>query len=194
MAKSEQAKQEGGSKLQWFIFVIVIPVGFAITLTLIIFTILGINVFEKAEEYANRVPGLSEVVTTEDEQAAADETSQLEATIANNNAQIEQLEQEVESKQSTIDELNMQIESLENELVSAQESEEQTSEKVGELATSFQGMDAEEAAPIISNMSEALAVQVLEQISSEERGEILGAMEPETAANLASSFLGAPSS
>lgn len=194
MAKSEQAKQEGGKRVQWFFFVIVIPIVFAITLTLIIFTLLGINVFEQAEKYANQVPGLSQMVTTDDEKNQVDETSQLEATIANNNAQIEQLEQEVSSKDATIEDLNLQIENLEEELNATKENNEKTSEKVSDLATSFQGMDADQAAPIISNMSEALAVQVLQQISSEERGEILGSMDPEVAANLASSFLGSQSS
>ncbi|TGB04805.1 MotE family protein [Halobacillus salinus] len=192
MAKSEQAKH-GGNKLQWFFFVIVIPVVFAITLALAIFTLLGINVFEQAEKYANQVPGLSQMVTTEDEKVIEGQTSELEATIANNNAQIEQLEQEVSGKDATIDDLNLQIEKLEKELESSKEAKEDTSEQVSDLATSFQGMDAEQAAPILSNMSEALAIDVLQEISSEERGEILGAMDPEVAASLASSFLGSPS-
>lgn len=197
MAKSEQAKREGGKKLQWFFFVVVIPIVFAITLALIITTLLGINVFQQAEKYANQVPGLSQLVSTEEEDAQKEETGQLEATIANNNAEIEQLEEQVQSKQSTIDDLQLQIESLEAELAATEEVDEEeqaseTSETVTDLASSFQEMDSEQAAPIIENMTEGLAVEVLEQIASQERGEILGEMEPETAANLASSFLGAP--
>ncbi|RDY72156.1 MgtE protein, partial [Halobacillus trueperi] len=58
-----------------------------------------------------------------------------------------------------------------------------------EMAQSFQVMDPEEAAPILENMNQNLAVQVLNDVASEERGEILGQMDPEAAANIASMLI-----
>ena len=47
MAKKITDKQQG-SKLQWFFFVIIIPIVFAITLAWIVLTLLGVNVTEQA--------------------------------------------------------------------------------------------------------------------------------------------------
>lgn len=195
MAKDAHEKQEGGKKLQWFFFVIVIPFVFAITLALIIFTLLGFNVFEQAEKYASKLPVVSQVVSNEEEnpgEEQVDRTDQLQASLADRSAEIKQLQQEVDNKQTTIAELEEQIKELEVELAANSESGEAETNKVTELAVSFQEMDPEEAAPIIGNMNETLAVQVLEEVPGEERGEILGQMEPEKAASLVSSFLGSP--
>ncbi|MCA0983327.1 hypothetical protein LCL89_04595 [Halobacillus yeomjeoni] len=192
MAKKDRADQDNGSKLQWFFFVVIIPIVFAITLALIVFTLMGVNVFEQAEKYANKVPGLSQVVNTEAEEEQTREKDRLQAKIANNEAQIEELEGTVASKEAKIDELKQQIVKLEADLRTATEAGEEDKEKdqrVTELAVSFEEMKPEEAATIIESMNQSLAVQVLEKVTSEERGEILGKMNPETAAGIASLIL-----
>ncbi|UOQ93222.1 hypothetical protein MUO14_23045 [Halobacillus shinanisalinarum] len=197
MAKKVNREQEKGSKRQWFFLVIVVPTLFALTLTLVVLTIMGVNVIEKAESYANQIPGLSSLVSTSEEKQSTRQTEQLEATLANHNAEISQLEQEVNDKQGTIEELNQQIEQLEADLdaevnasPAAEPKEEMSSEinMVKEMAVSFEEMDEEKAAPIIENMNQDLAVQVLIEVASSERGAILGAMTPESAAEIASSI------
>ncbi|RWZ60491.1 hypothetical protein EQV77_04135 [Halobacillus fulvus] len=183
MARHDKTNRSVGSKVQWFFFVIVIPTIFAITLTLVILSAVGINVFEQAEKYAANIPGLSQVVSTEEEDAVADVNGQLQETIDTQNEELEVLRAEADSKQATIEEMEQKILVLEAELESAV-SEEEGPDPMSDLARSFQDMDPEQAAPIVSNMREDLAVQVLEEVPSAERGEILGEMDPEEAANL----------
>lgn len=57
------------------------------------------------------------------------------------------------------------------------------------MAASFQQMEPEEAAPIVENMSQDLAIQVLENVASEERGLIFGQMSPEAAAEIAGEII-----
>ncbi|KHE73295.1 magnesium transporter MgtE N-terminal domain-containing protein [Halobacillus sp. BBL2006] len=190
MAKKAKVKQEKGSKLQWFFFGIVIPTVFAATLALIVFTLLGINVFEQAEKYANQVPGLSKIVSTSVEKEEVVKEEQLQATIANGEAQIEQLQSEVESKQAVIQDMEQQIVQLEADLKASNESKTENKQDASEnLAISFEEMDPEEAAPIVEEMDKALAVKMLAQVPDEERGEILGKMDPEIAAGIASSLM-----
>ncbi|UOR12724.1 MotE family protein [Halobacillus amylolyticus] len=196
MAKKVNREQVKGSKLQWFFLVVVVPALFALTLTLVVLTIMGVNVFDKAEDYANQIPGLSSLVSTSEEKQSTRQTAQLEAVIAEHNTEIDQLQQQVNDKQMTIEELNQQIEQLEADLdaelnVSSEQPEEELSSEtnmVKEMAVSFEEMDEEEAAPIIENMKRDLAVQVLSEVASSERGAILGAMMPELAAEIASSI------
>ncbi|MFD2925525.1 magnesium transporter MgtE N-terminal domain-containing protein [Halobacillus naozhouensis] len=198
MAKKMKHDQEKSGKLQWFFFVIVVPALFALTLTVVVLTIMGTNVFEKAESYANQIPGLSAIVSTSDESQNGRQTHQLEAAIADQNEKIDQLQQQVEDKQLTIDELNQQIEQLETDLEAAlatsaeQKTEEPpaASNPMKEMAVSFEEMDEEEAAPIIENMDQDLAVQILAEVASSQRGAILGAMTPEAAAEIAGLIAG----
>ncbi|WP_163530570.1 MotE family protein [Halobacillus ihumii] len=199
MANKMKHDQEKGSKLQWFFFVLVVPALFALTLTVVVLTIMGVNVVEKAESYANQIPGLSTLVSTSDESQNMRQTEQFETVIAEHNEKIDQLQQQVEDKQLTIDELHQQIEQLETDLESAlaasdeQQTEDSSagSDPMREMAVSFEEMDEEEAAPIIENMDKELAVQLLAEVASSQRGAILGAMTPEAAAEIASLLTGA---
>ncbi|WP_176142517.1 MotE family protein [Halobacillus hunanensis] len=199
MANKMKHDQEKGSKLQWFFFVLVVPALFALTLTVVVLTIMGVNVVEKAESYANQIPGLSTFVSTADESQNTRQTEQFETVIAEHNEKIDQLQQQVEDKQLTIDELHQQIEQLETDLESAlaasdeQQTEDSSagSDPMKEMAVSFEEMDEEKAAPIIENMDQDLAVQLLAEVASSQRGAILGAMTPEAAAKIASLLTGA---
>ncbi|WP_181348755.1 MotE family protein [Thalassobacillus sp. CUG 92003] len=195
MAKSNPEEKKSG-KLQWFLVVILIPIMFLVTVTIVVLTLTGVNVFEEAEKYGSKIPGVSTLVSEDGQEEASVETEQLKATIANNNAEIEQLEEQVSSKDNTIEDLNQQLSEYEARLEKSEEAgegddTENPPDKVSELASSFKDMDAEQAAQIIENLDEVIAVQVLENVPSTERGEILGAMDPELAASLTNAFLGA---
>lgn len=186
----EQMNQEKTNKLQWFFFVIVVPVIFAITLGIIISMIFGYDLAGKAESIANKVPGISKLVSTDVEEQHQNEIRQYEEAVAQGEKKISQLEEEVSAKDSAIEDLQSQIAELEADLVASEELPvEEEVDRVAELATSFSSMDPEEAAPIIESMDKDLAIQVLEKLPSENRGEILAQVDPEVAADLVSTFL-----
>ncbi|MBX0356444.1 MotE family protein [Halobacillus sp. Nhm2S1] len=185
MAKSDPA-QKNKKSFSKVIAAIFFPLVFLITLTLIILTLSGVNVFEEAEKYTSRIPGLSKAATSDDGNSETGEVDQLQAVIANKEAEMEELQSESDSKQNQINELEQQVVQLEADLEAARsEDENNENSKVIEMAQSFQEMDPEKAAPILQSMKQNLAVQVLNDVASEERGEILGQMDPETAANIA---------
>ncbi|GGF11024.1 hypothetical protein GCM10010954_07050 [Halobacillus andaensis] len=189
MAKKKENKQ---NPVQWFFLVIVVPTVFALTLLLVVLMVMGVNVFQKAEEVASKTPIVSQWVSTTEEKDAQRETDRLEAVISENDSEIEQLEAQNSDKEAAIDELNQTIEKLEAQLESSaeDEDEEEETDRAAEMARSFQEMDEEEAAPIIENMDETLAIDLLEKINSDQRGAILGVMEAETAAELTSLITG----
>ncbi|MYL48694.1 hypothetical protein GLV98_04330 [Halobacillus litoralis] len=186
MAKSghTQKNKKSFSKIFAAIF---FPLIFLITLTLIVLTLSGVNVFEEAEKYTSRIPGMSTEASSESENSVASEVDRLKAVIANKEAEMEELQSKSDSKQNQINELEQQVVQLEADLEDARsEDDSNENSKTAEMAQSFQEMDPEAAAPILESMNENLAVQVLNDVASEERGEILGQMDAETAANIAS--------
>lgn len=186
MAKSTQTQKNKSSKFPKIFFAIFIPFIILLTLSLIVLTLLGFNVFEEAEKYASNIPGIAQVTSSDEEEPSNDEKARLQAIIANKDAELEGLRGEVEQKQSTISELEQEVIQLETELQDFVDGNENEglNEKSKELARSFEGMDAEEAASIVENMDQSIAVQIMAHVASEERGEILGQMDPERAAEI----------
>ncbi|SFK26874.1 Flagellar motility protein MotE, a chaperone for MotC folding [Halobacillus dabanensis] len=186
MAKNKQAQKNKSNKFPKIFFAIFLPFIFLFTLALIVLTLLGFNVFEEAEKYASKIPGISQVTSSNEQESTKDEEARLQAIIANKDAELEDLQGEVDQKQSEVKELEQEVIQLETELqdfVNGNENESMD-EKSKELAQSFEGMDAEEAASIVENMDQSIAMQIMAQVASEERGEILGKMDPELAADL----------
>ncbi|MGP4075607.1 MotE family protein [Halobacillus sp. K22] len=191
MAKKQKMEKEQGSRLQWFFFVVVIPAVFAISLAWIVLSLLGVNVTEQAGKYVSTVPGLTQSASKPAEEKSTLNNNELQASLDSRDETIEQLEEELSTKQAEVDELKQNVAKLEADVKAAQEEkvEPPENEKVMDMAASFQEMDPEEAAPIVENMSQELAVKVLENISSGERGQIFGQMNPETAAGIAGEII-----
>lgn len=190
MAEKLHNKKKTSGAFTKVLLAVVLPLVFLITLAIIVLTLLGINVFEKAEQYARTIPGISQSASSEESNTNQAEQGRMEAVIANKDAEIEEMQMEINQKQSTIDELEQKILQLETDLEDTLNGEDKDGdEKAMDVAESFQEMDAEEAALIMENMNQSMAVQVLTYVGSKERGEILGQMNPEVAAGIAAVLL-----
>ena len=108
MAKTYDEESKQTNKVQWFFFVIFIPALFAIALTWIVMTIAGINVGDWASKHAADVPVISSVFPTDDEKEQEELIGQLQHTLDEKEAKIQQLEQEKAGLNANIDELEHQ--------------------------------------------------------------------------------------
>ncbi|GAA0495614.1 hypothetical protein GCM10008986_22970 [Salinibacillus aidingensis] len=183
-------EKEKTSKIQWFLFVIVIPVIFAITLLFVVLSIAGINVVDMAEKH--NIPVVSALVQGDEKtknEKKDTQISELQETVKNKETSIEQLETKVESKEEKIAELEQTISELTNQLNDQKEKQQNQEEQVKEVSLTFEEMDPESAAPVIENMDQEVAVKILTEIPSEQRGAILSAMNPEMAASFTSELL-----
>ncbi|WP_101843885.1 MotE family protein [Halobacillus sp. Marseille-P3879] len=182
-------KKNNKNRVQSFFLLIFVPAVFTLTLLTIVLSFMGVNVLQKAEAAAGHLPVISQWVSASEEESVSSSKEQLERTIEKNNSEIQQLEAENKDKDATIEELNQSIEELEMQLEKSsedEETEEDDPDQTSETARAFQEMDEKEAAPIIENMNENLAVSLLEKVKSDQRGAILGMMDPEKAAELTS--------
>ncbi|MBA2873990.1 MotE family protein [Thermaerobacillus caldiproteolyticus] len=190
MKDQEIEKEEKVNKLQWFLFVIVIPLLFAIALTLVITTIAGVNVFDVAKKYGAKVPGVSQLVgetKTTSEQVLKKNIVEQKATIEEQKMKIKELEKEAENKQKQIDSLKQEIERLNAELSAKQEEEAQSSsneakQTVQDISKMYETMSPKNAAAIISEMSDGDAINILSSLSSDKAAAILEKMTPANAA------------
>ncbi|GAA0461266.1 MotE family protein [Alkalibacillus silvisoli] len=185
----EQINKEGTSKWQWFLYVIIIPIVFAITLVLIVTTIAGVNPFQAAQEYGNKIPVVSSLIPDPEEERFEEELSEYEATVNDQQATIQDLESRITSRDQEIEELTDEINSLHEELNQQEESRYSQEESVERLTRSFSEMSPERAADIMIEMEQVIALDILEALSDDQRGEILSEMESEIAANFSNSLI-----
>ncbi|MDC3423576.1 hypothetical protein NC797_03515 [Aquibacillus sp. 3ASR75-11] len=176
---------------QW-LFIVVIPFIFALVLATIIAALAGINVGNKAKQLVNNVPFVSKLVVTEEEMAKEEQkkkASSLENELNKKNETITELELAIQQKDGKIADLNKELEKLIKEKEELQLTEQQANDRLQSFSASFKEMDPEAAAPILLNLEIKTATKLLETLPTEQRGNVLAAMEPAEAAKLASVLL-----
>lgn len=199
MAKDNKKQQNKTNPILWFFFAIVIPFIVAITLTVIIFTVAGVDVVGWAKSTGNSIPVVSSMITTDKDKNEQREEQKTKDIIASKDEKISQLNQKVSNLESTVGQLEQEIVKLENSNSDEKKSESETSDAEAEsesgndsikaISSSFNEMDSEQAALIIENMEQDLAVGILKQIPNDIRGGIFEKMEPDLAAELTQLFV-----
>ena len=180
--------------LQVLLIWVLIPLLFASAVLLIIAKVADINVFEKAAEWTESIPFLDKDQGEDGQLADAvleDKVVSLQAEIQEKEAELFKLQSDLEksSKDKEVllskqDELLAEI----KELKSAQSNSAQssTSRDMKDIVTTFESMSAKSAAPVITNMSDAEAIQILTQLKPDTLASILEKMSPKDAAKYTS--------
>lgn len=181
----EEQESKKSSKFQGFIYVVFIPLLFAITVALVAMTFLGYNVFELTKEYGQKVPFISSMFNDDNTQSVKGlekEMIKLEAEINDREAKISQLQTELDSKEAEISRVQLEKERLEAEINELAEMKEQNKRAFKDIVKTYETISAKKAAPIIAQMSEDEALQILSSIKSETLAAIIEKMDPEDAA------------
>ena len=187
MAKGQDNQTKKISFLQW-LFLIIIPLILAITITFIILSILDLKPGAKVKEFANQIPVVNQWVTTDEEA----EIERRENILQNQITTLEQdkldLETNLSIQEAELDQLNQEIARLTHQLEQAlTEAESQVQQELDDglnkVVNTYQEMSAKNAAQILAELNHAEAVQILAKLDEEQQASILSALDPETAAS-----------
>lgn len=187
-------------KLEWFFYIIFLPLLFTLILTGMLLSLLGYDVVNKALTIGNKIPVLEKYLPEPSIEGEFEETPQprLEEQIARLNEEIAVLNEEIQRKQTEIEtmkkeyesnddqvkKLNEEILSLQKQLEQERVSEEERQLRMKELAKLYTTMSASKAAPIMESLSMEEAVLVLASMKPDERAGIVAKMNPQKAADL----------
>jgi flagellar motility protein MotE (MotC chaperone) len=175
------------NKLQWFLFLIVIPLLFTITIALIVLTIAGVNVFELSKEYSSKIPLLSKWTQTEEAPSINEYQSKvidLEAEIKDREALVAKLEDIIESRDQEIQNIELEKQRLEDEIKELRAVQEEDKRAFKDIIKTYETISPKKAAPILTSLSDEEAVKILSNIKADTLAKILEQMEPEDAARL----------
>ncbi len=195
MSVENKGQEKKAGKLQWFFFVIVIPIVFSVTLFIVILNIAGINVGDSVAKIGSNIPFVSSFFEeTGDNEAEKTDNSEkklkeLETLVKDYESQIESLEMEVQAKEDELLKKEQEIEQLTSSLEQKESNAEQAEMELKNLSNSFKDMDPEKAAPIFEEMEQSLAIAVLKKLKADERGAIFEYMDPAKVATLSSAFI-----
>ena len=190
-----EIEEKKPNKIQWFLFVIVIPLIFAILVIAIVLSLTGGNVFEKAKDLSDKV---STQIFQSDEKQKEKTISQyekemvdLEAEIKNKEAEIKSLESVIDSRDQSIhqaeaekQQLQKQLDELQNAQNGIQDKGQGTTNHSNEIVKTYELMSPKKMAPILAEMSDTDAVDILVNLKAETVAKVLEQMTPEDAARL----------
>ena len=190
--KDEETKKT--SKLQWFLFVVFIPLLFTISIALLILTFSGINVFEQGKKYAGQLPFISQWVEgteANEKKKLQEQLVELKATIVEKEKQLTKAKKAIKEKEAEIDTLKQEIARLQAEKEQVQEPTttpptEQTSTPRVDVVKMYETMSPRKAAEIIPQMSDQEAVNLLSKLKTDKVAAILEKMDAQNAAKYTS--------
>lgn len=191
------AKTKESGKFQWFLFVFLIPVLFAIALSFVILNLLNVDVGQQLKNVAGNLPVIKDLAADNaaeeskaDESITAkheEETQKLNQTIEEKNNQLTILESDLKTSREEIDRLNQKIRSMENlEQENNGDTGENGNDQKEKVVPVYESMTGSKAAKILAELDEEDAMNILTQLSSRKLTEVLSQMTPEEAARYTS--------
>lgn len=195
----ETVTERKHNRLEWFFYIILLPIGFTLALTGILMTLLGYDVINPVLKIGNKIPYVEKVLPDgKMDPAESPIQPSAEQQIAELNQQIAALNEEIQQKQSEVEaarkeqelvvenekKLKQEIIDLQKQMEEKRINDQERKNKINELAKLYTTMSAGKAAPILENLSMEEGVLVLAAMKPDERAAIVSKMNPKKAADL----------
>lgn len=186
---SVEKKKKSSGALGKVILVVLITLMFTTAVLLVIAKFNDVNVFDKVKELSTGLPFVGDSEEKErlaDEGILGERVITLQAEIKEKEAEVFKLQKQLDSSADEKKALLIEQEKLLGEIQALEKDNDSSTQKVSEIVSTFEKMSAKSAAPVITNMSDAEAIQILASLKSDSLASILEKMSPEDAAKYTS--------
>jgi flagellar motility protein MotE (MotC chaperone) len=178
---AEKEKKKAGF-FQWFFMLFLIPLLFAVVLSVAVMSFMGINVTQLGQDVVKSVTGSEE--SADDAGASGEELEAKEEEIVELQQRLDEREQELRSVEEELEELTLESETEENN------EEEESSGNAGSAQKIYEEMKPATAAAVLGQQETEVIVQHLYSLQPEEQAAILEEMDEELAASVVSGIEG----
>ncbi|HYK74784.1 MAG TPA: MotE family protein [Pseudoneobacillus sp.] len=185
MEKTIEQNEHKYNRFQWFLIVILIPLLFAITVTLIVMTVAGKNIFETVKDVGQKVPFISSYISGENSKSIEKLESNivtLEASIQDGKAKIDKLESELDNKDQEIERTQLEKEQLQTQIDELMAIQQENKRAFKEIVQTYETISPKKAAPILVSMEDKEALKILTNIKADTLAAIMENMSAEDAA------------
>ncbi|MED1202072.1 MotE family protein [Heyndrickxia acidicola] len=184
-ASEEEFELEKTSRMQWFLYVVLIPVLFTIMLVLIIATLSGVNVINKAKALTSSLPFSSKTTVSNTSATIGSNNSKildLQDQLKNKNAEITKLQDQIDSQANDKQELEFQQKQLQSDINDMKKAAQIHQKKFSDIVSTYTNMSPNSAAAIISNLDDNNAVEILANLDTDTLASIMEKLSPQKAA------------
>lgn len=187
--EEKQGKKPG--IFQKLLLWILIPLLFTVAIVLIIAKFTDVNVFDKAKELTADLPIIGDEEgkdknSGKDNLILEERVVNLQAELKEKEAELFKIQTELEVSSNEKEALLLEQERLLDEIAVLQRGDENAKQKFKEIISTFEKMSAKSAAPVITNMTDAEAIQILTSLKPDTLAAILEKMTPKDAAKYTS--------
>ncbi|MGG4266827.1 MotE family protein [Peribacillus simplex] len=186
----EELEKSKISKFQWFL-VIFISLIFAVTVALIVCTVAGVNVVEKAKEMSGKIPFIESGHKDEEKSNPAKENEKvsmkfekLETEIENKKKEIDKLEGIIDTRDKAIKKAEAEKQQLQTEMNQLKDSQDGSKQAYKNIIRTYETMAPKKSAPIITEMNDEDAVEILSSMKAATLAKVLEQMTTADAARL----------
>jgi flagellar motility protein MotE (MotC chaperone) len=179
-------KQSGkGRSFLWFLYVVVIPILFAITVAIIVSFIAGVNVFDAVKDVGQKIPivgSLGQKNDSNTSKISEKDVIELQGQIKDREEEISQLQTQLENKDSDIQSAELENNRLQKELDDMSANETERTRALKDMIKTYETMSPKKAAPIIVQMNDNEALKILSSIKADILAAIMENMNSQDAA------------
>ncbi|WP_158541011.1 MotE family protein [Sporosarcina sp. BI001-red] len=183
---SYKEERKAGGFFQMLLAWFVIPLIFAIAVLLIIAKVADVNVVDKAKEWTASVPAFEQKKqdssTKKDKKVLEERVVVMKEELKQKEQQLMDIQEDLKKSNSKNEELTIAQEKLQAEILVLKRTNDDSKKEFGQLVSTFEQMSAKSAAPVITKMDDAQALQLLSQMKANTLAAVLEKMSPEDAA------------
>lgn len=185
----EKKKKKSSGAFGKIVMALLITIMFTTAVLLVVAKFNDVNVFDKAKEITAGLPFIGDPEKKDllaDEGVLEERVVSLQAEIKEKEAQVFELQQQLDASADEKEALLIEQERLLGEIQALGREQDSSKQKASEIVSTFEKMSAKSAAPVITKMSDAEAIQILASLKTDTLAAILEKMSPEDAAKYTS--------
>jgi flagellar motility protein MotE (MotC chaperone) len=181
----EEKQEKKGKSFLWFLYVVFIPLLFAVTVAIIVFSIAGVNVMDVAKDFGQKIPIVGSLVQKDHQNASKSNDKyaiELQGQIKDREAEISQLQTQIDSRNKDIQRAQLENSRLQKEIDDMAASQAESKRALKDIIKTYETMSAKKAAPIITQMSDKEALKILSSLKPDILAAIMENMNSNDAA------------
>ncbi len=181
----EETSEKKAGIFQILLLWIFIPLLFISAVLLILAKFADINVFDKAKEWTETLPFVSEKKeedTGADNLVLEERVVSLQAEIKEKEAELFKLQSDFDKSTDEQDKLLVEQQRLVDEIARLTNEQDDTKKEFKSIITTYEQMSAKSVAPVITEMADTEAIRILANLKPDILAAVLEKMAPEDAA------------
>ena len=178
----QQERKIAKKILRFLAYSVIIPLLIIVLLLFMYGLITGENIFEMARDYFDERSRIDSII--DENQYYKQQLAKARDELESNEGKIADLEQQLEEKNEEIKQLELEKDQLASQLDEENFEAKGTDNSIQAIVSSFHEMKPKNAANILVQLDEGLAVNILSAMDDDSRAKVLEKMPPENAAKI----------